>query len=501
MAVDGSTPFAGGTSAVYDVTPDPQLPHVMIEASFIGKEKAIIGTSEDWNAASKENFYHWAPIRSEGSVQIVPFDDVPSHSGNTIRVIDEDSTIWSEDGSVMTFVAETQQAADVFVIRMNETPVAARNISRWSERKNIRDAGEALDGTAGFLAVSPNGTRVAYCVTASNREDVWIADADGSTAGQNLHVTIDTKFTHPSMNDARDLQWMNEDDLVFYFGDDTNPFDMDLFRYQASTQAVSNLTVSNADGVDESQPPFTRVGTIHPRGHFVGPSGRYLFFFRDGAPPSQGADAVNLIGVDSHTWQVFDLTGNEFSDGWVPSIKGTDSSPAGSEFFVRSSGCDNSFYWFRTALAGESFDHQIFGFDADFPFAAFPLTRFSGAGAWRINDLVPGGFGPVAVAAAGTSVSAEDIYIVDLLHARLTNLTATGNAITHSSDGIRFAEPRGDNPAGVIYAYGTGPSERPNVGVRVDFFRVDESGTLPTSITGVPYDEFFHVLSAIGVDG
>jgi len=391
---------------------------------------------------------------------------------------------WSWDIISISDIADSFNDWDIFNTTRFAEPVEKEGFL-------IYPFGSAYNGSA-RASINPSGTLFAFVAkdylntNNSKCKDLYLTATDGSLAGSLVSRTPSHLFKGeflPSLTTdfgrtIYDPYFASDDDLLFYCGEEeattvvySTP-STDLFLFQYLTGKYTNLTVSLTKGSSnpEYEPPFTLFGDVRPAGLFPSKDGKYVFIFRATAQFAE----CDLVGIDTtDNFRMFDLTGNEFGTGYIPSLAterrkiGFPLYPIGPEWarLVRQYVDDTEMFFFTAMYNHEYMDqkYQVFMVNIDFPVAAFPVTSFSTKG--LINNMVvdtTGNFLAFSrsdrIAHDGTEGAYEKIYIVDINHGAYTrDLTPTSNWNMASIDGsFLFIESSGPGKP-IEFVYGVGP--------------------------------------------
>ena len=298
---------------------------------------------------------------------------------------------------------------------------------------------------------------------------------DGSRAKVLSELTDPLVFKSEFLlaKEIRDPFFVSENDLLFFCGTSSTPTfgqDMDLYLYRDIYGDFRNVT-NTAKEIDDVA-PFDKVGDLRPAGLLPSRDGKYLFFFRGhGWNPK-----LNLVGLDlTQDFKVFDLTGSEFSAGFIPDLA---MDTGGGLYQYRGPAfqnvilapLENSDALFFTA---KYFEHkqkrsqQIFMLNTSFPLAAFPVTSFDPLlEEGIIDNLAADETGQFIAFSRSNQFQTnyshgafEKVFVVDLAHgAYMRDLTPNKPYNAASVDGsFRFVpSPSADTPAGFIYGVGAG---------------------------------------------
>lgn len=299
-------------------------------------------------------------------------------------------------------------------------------------------------GLGSRAVISPGGTRFAWLRReTANADFIMIARTNGSDYSAVTSVykaSSGAKFREPGPysdnHTVNSMYFADEDNLVFLMGDaphsdalglDSANFPrFDLFRYTISTDTMVNLSRTS-----ESPNDFDTLGKIRPAGSFRSDDGRFVYILRDG-PVSQGnttlpadVEVFNVLGLNLNTYQLFDVTGDEFGGGvGLPNLDIPDDeclSPvetAAGTRYVEGLGSQTGLRYFTSHVNGDATEtDEIYMVDANKPFVAVEVTSGSASGS-HISNLAPSPESNVLIFARTadslTNVSNQHPFAVDV---------------------------------------------------------------------------------------
>ncbi|MFO0981556.1 MAG: hypothetical protein U1E76_07345 [Planctomycetota bacterium] len=498
MTLDGSTPYTDPVtqlpSSLLEITPahDPVWLRLPTNAAAVTRDRFYFFGSANQNFTNFDDHgLYVVPLDGSTSPVAVTVDPLRKNNQDW-RGMDEKSTLVSNDGSTFAFIGQYDtKTEDWYALNVVTNPTHAINISGWTEDTKLDQPGTATDGNA-LAGISPSGRWVAYYKDRSNADDLFLASTDGSFAENNKRVS---SVFGSGVDDGRDPVFTDDDHLVFWYGSDSGPpFKMDLYRYRISDNSYYNLTNTSGERVL----PFTKTGTIYSRGEFFSASRRYMYFIRDNRKTSQGNELANVIGLDTVSWLVFDLTGSEFSSGWVPDVNGSidSSSPKAETWsFMKGAGSMKNLMFFKAYYADRTpKTDQLFLFDTENPFSAIPLSNLTQAD-FFMRNISPASFGPFVAFTGSDDSTSQSVYVLDVSHLQLS-LLDSNKSIQNGS--LVFLPPiaQGNDaaPASLVYVIGTTPEANPTTNVQARFLDL-EPGATPVTFPIVGGSELVHVLN------
>ncbi len=434
-------------------------------------------------------------------------------NGDTVARFDP-TPILSDDRTAMFWIAGSQDSReDAFVVRaatVQSSGEVSRLIVNMSGHMNnvstsagvgvlraIDDGGHGRGRRADF---SPNGQRVAWVAQNGNSaltEYLQIGRTSGADFGAVPHVVGPWAPTSVYANNRilTSLRWADNDTVVFMMGsNDSNdplnlegasPIEYDLFSYTISTDTMVNLTNTSTPGGPGTG--FTSLGKIIPGGSFESESGDFLYYIRGGTSgiastlPS-GTKVANIIGVNTSTLQVFDVTGVEFSGtSLIPDLTLGDGAKywpiqsATAFEMTDATGVQDGRIFFagrRLSATGEDPGRaDVYVVDTEFPFLAFPVTNTTEDDAVVTNITADPTQGRVAFARTFDANPADSqpsdplgsnqhLYVVDLdqfLFERdvMSDLVMGGQRFGRVMDGsVHFIPAVGGASSALVFSLG-----------------------------------------------
>ncbi len=203
----------------------------------------------------------------------------------------------------------------LFVREVDGLPALFTSRGDGSDVRRLTPPGEPFT----FPAWSSDGTRIAYTALVDGREQIFIANADGSNPQMALEM--------PNQR-ARGVSWSPDDTAIAFAADDVQPDDIFIYRFGAP--AVERLT--DGRGI-EADPVWSPDGTkIAYAADPTGRGGSLQIFVRD--LTRQGREATIQLTN----------SGQNFAPSWSPDgsqIAYTSAQGRGSRIFVmRADGSD-----------------------------------------------------------------------------------------------------------------------------------------------------------------
>ncbi|PIE17234.1 MAG: hypothetical protein CSA65_09500 [Proteobacteria bacterium] len=153
---------------------------------------------------------------------------------------------------------------------------------------SIAGRGRRFGGNEGRVAISPKGERVAWVVRESGREELYLAKADGS--GQVDNPTKEPVFNVGGLSAIYNLVFIDDDTLLFMGG--VGPYQLDLYRYDAQTQILENVTA-----IGTTSPPFDGLGGFSAQAAWLEEAaGWFYFIIYDSLTGAQELWGTPLVG-------------------------------------------------------------------------------------------------------------------------------------------------------------------------------------------------------------
>lgn len=448
MKLDGTT-FPGGASIV-DVTP-ATAPTTIAEESI-----RIVNGNCYFIDGTSSGFLYRADLGAPGPAAIVPLPLL----GVGLPALTADGELYFHAASQSIFFqgGATSTTEDIFVISNigagSETIV---NASNFPTATQIELFGDAYDGIDGRVAVSPDGSRVAFVVqTTSTHEDVYWTTTDGLSSAQNL--TPDASFDS-ALDTTLDLNFATNGGVFFFYG--TSSSLTDLYHADISGPAPVYTNVTATSG--STTVPFASGGDIDPDGYFTLPD--RMFFARDGTlafGPSVGTSAFNLVGVlysGANALTPYNITGDEFGTtvpGSGITANGGETASTGTELVFAPTG---TMVWFKSSVLPSTTNEDLWAFDAS---STAPAFRFGlDANGSTIDNIRPEPSGFLSLFSYESSGDEEVYQAIFTLPGAMQltdDPTSTTNDIT---DGSIHYFPAGASCAGFAFARGTTSTTNP----------------------------------------
>lgn len=424
-------------------------------------------------------------------------------------------SLWrtSPDGRTDVFLnggtaANIDTDMDVMAMRnisTSATPVVT-NITRFSTPTQLARWGTASVGTTGNAsnnqaslraALAPDGARVAFVIgagTVASPQQIAIVRTDGSDAG-NVQSFTTNQFDAQIVQFA-ELWWSGNGRLLFAAGGapitGTVPPTWDLYAYDLGSGVITPVTKTTTGSL---VPPFTQggsTGSLVIRASFMSRNGLFYYFSRHFA--SAGTPLTcDLVGVHLATLQVFDVTGNEFNNGSLPSLRQVfpnsfygvlpRRAPSGEIYFVSPK---------DTGSAALFADEEVWKVDVELGLPAVQLTAFNGTGPTldsirRIGEFRLRQDGVMLAFTQGVGTAAatpEDVFVMPTAGGPVVKVSRSP---TSGGQGVR----RGSlhfTPTpfpGIVWSQGTNSRSTPTLGL-VAYWNSLRGTTTPLPLAALP---------------
>ena len=487
VALDGSQPYLdGGSNPTDAVLVSPGAPaerFALSGAAVLTSENVFFALDNPSADLDTDGIHHrlftasTIDQRPSATEVLLPV----TGNGTTPDVISVNSFLVSEDESLFVLLAgdvsnsapvPNLQDADWYRIR-DTSPDSANNFTQFGTVSadgtfpEFFEPGDGYNGQTGFAALTRDGSQLGFVARhhdengADDDDEVYFVATNGTEINQLSNpITLNANFdsvTNAAFNNAQDLFAADADLLYFFYGSNgtghAGSRSMDLYRYQVSTDRVTNVTATGDVTV-----PFDTEGTVYPEGYFPSPSGEFLYFARGDAATT---DTANLVGIELEAGVPFDITGTEF--GGASSESTENDGPFGNNFSwqLRFAGGDmGALVYFAAAPTGDT-NQQLWAFDADFPFAAFRLTSLA-LGGTTVESLAPAPDLPAVAWASGSASTATDVFYFHLGMGFVDDVTESVGTARLALGAIRFVPAAesggvggGAGQPGLVYATGT----------------------------------------------
>ena len=295
MRTDGKK-FTSGQSFV-ELTMSPTPYYIYPTSITLTNKWLYVITRQTSSYASKHTLWR-AP--ADGSAGLKPVN-LPMVNGVVPTWID-DEIAFSDDGKTAIVTAGNYYSSSYSnsedVISVDDAGKAV-NITKSPYNYEERGYQWGYYSNGCQLAVSPTGKYVGYVrYVSSTNMDLYVAKADGT--GAKLHVTSPTNYS-TSYKRVFNLKWVDDDNLIFSMYGSSSSYN-DLFRFQVSTQTVTNVTKNT-----KATKPFTLSGGYMLfYGMWLSPNKKWLYYLNyKQASPYYTRD---IVGVDLTTWKTKNIT-------------------------------------------------------------------------------------------------------------------------------------------------------------------------------------------------
>ncbi|MCA9670953.1 MAG: hypothetical protein KC503_35395 [Myxococcales bacterium] len=343
---DGST-FSNGKASLQLSLPS-ELTTVVDRSLTIAGSYALVVAAGDTGARKLLR----GPLDGSSAMAVV---SLPQSDGADPTYVSDALAVSADDGTVAFSAGKSSSAADVYVVRVASG--SATNVSRLPAQ--IAPRGPQLGFFSALLALSPDGSRVAY-VARGGSDELAVVDTSGSASIVN--VTSDARFD-AGVGSVLNLLWVSNDDLLFMAG--VTSTQLDLYRFDAKAAQVQSVTKRGG-----SSAPFNGFGELSARGIWRSPNGKWLYLI-----------GYETIAAESLFYGVELAT---FTAKLVQQVGGVDTS-SGS---FRPCPSDSTMYY--VGIPDANLDQEeVYRFDQDTASTPTRLTAFSSPtrGRWRSEDL------------------------------------------------------------------------------------------------------------------
>jgi len=171
----------------------------------------------------------------------------------------------SADGKLMVLTAGAlTTVTDLYV--MDTATGKAHNVT--ASPSYIVARGSSFGGMGGRLAVSPKGSAAAYVKWIDGYPELFVTSTvQGSKP---VHLTSSANF-NDSVTSIYNLHLTDEQNLLFMAGQ--TYYNLDLYRYDLKTKALSNLSATG--GMSK---PYVGYGNFSPQGAWRSPNGKWFYW-------------------------------------------------------------------------------------------------------------------------------------------------------------------------------------------------------------------------------
>lgn len=273
----------------------------------------------------------------------------PSYLAPDITLSADGSTLLLRAGpdfSKLDIYRVVPSSGQVLRVTQVETAIAAR--------------GERFGGAEARLAISPQGSRVAYAVR-DGSEKLYLQSTDG--AGQPVELTAEPTFAAGGISALYNVVFIDEDRLLLMGG--VGSFQLDLYHYDASSGLLTNLT-----GVGSTTKPFDGMGGFSPRAAWIDRVGGWFYaVLYDTVTTEQNLYALPL----------------KPSTGTLRKL--TSGRRLGSQPGDFAHCASSKMLYFAARPDPSKYAHELWQVDLLSGLPAQPLTGVAGGGPWIFGDL------------------------------------------------------------------------------------------------------------------
>jgi hypothetical protein len=349
-------------------------------------------------------------------------------------------------------------------------------------------------------AISPDGRHAALIVGANNAVGTGIAivRTDGSDAGS--VTTFTTADFDPQVDTFTELHWLSNTALLFAAGSAPQVYDFYVRDIAAPPKTIPLTKTTTGSKV----PPFTQggsTGNIAHMGSLFSDNRRYFYFVR----ARSGHPAWNIVGIDTRTLALIDITGSEFSGGTSSPILAARTNVA--SWYFRRHPTTNEMLFVAAKADGTKTrrDDNIWRFDPETASPAVQVTANKGHTAriedvQRIDDLTLDPLGAYLAWTQGKGTAAadpENLFVQAWPAGQPIQISkspppGTEQGIRHGS--IHFTPPP---TPGICWVQGTGSRSEPAKNA-VALWSMLLPGMAPLRLSGIPVATAKHILPLNG---
>ncbi len=327
----------------------------------------------------------------------------------------------NETGDTIALVAGASSSGEVMVVDDATGKVATISDAPGK----YPDPGNLYAYQDTYLDISPKGTNIAYLKYKSSTSSLSLYVRPVNKSKSAVLVSTTARFAS-DYKSLGGVQFINEDDLVFWAG--TSSYTQDMFMVKVSTGQLTQITKTGGTTQPYSGSPSQP--TLYARGGWISPNGQYLFFLQ--CYNVSMAAICNIRAVQRATGTVKDITTNM----QVYYSSNLEAAATGGKVFFSG----------RSPLTTSD---NLYVFDQNSASAPQQLTSFNGSS--HIHAIMPSANGSrVAFSMAKTSSSTDEhMYVAQVqVSPVVTQLTSTPGDI---SDMKMFTK----NGKYVVYGYST----------------------------------------------
>jgi hypothetical protein len=329
------------------------------------------------DSSSKDHLLR-APL--DGSATLVEVPLPPS--GGQVPVLMGDQMASSTDGTRLALAAgagASQQ--DLYAVAVASG--SATNVT--SAPGQLAERGNDFGDVTGLLALSPQGTLVAYVKLVQGMDEVFVARTDGGQAP--VQVTKDSQF-QPQAAVFSNLHFPDENTLLFMAG--TTVGEQDVYRWDHAQGTATNVTATGS-----TTSPFAGQGRLWPKAGWVSPGAKWLYLIAQ----EVASQDVNLFAVSLGSFSSVKVTSKiqiQAQPGLITACPGN-----GMVYFVAKP--DPSLY-----------ANEVWAFDQNTAQPAAKLTTMSPGGTtpWVVQSLTLSQGCTHLAWSAGGSAQLRDLWVL-----------------------------------------------------------------------------------------
>ncbi|MEZ6194207.1 MAG: hypothetical protein R3F20_00535 [Planctomycetota bacterium] len=475
IKLDGTT-FASTGTAVVDVTPGFVQTTILEESiTFSGGRVYFVDGTATGNLFS-------APL--DGSAVGSPVTFPLIGGALPVTAVDGEMFYVAVLDSIIVQAGNGTSAEDLFLVNESGGVETVINLTNFASAMDIEEFGDAYDGNDGQIAVSPDGSRVAFIVVDSTDDELYWVTTDGTGTPQLL---TDVTAFDIGIDDVIDLNFWDNENIMFFAG--TTTALMDLYNVNITNPGApvyTNVTMTN--GLSGATLPIAATPTslMDPDGYFT--VGGRMIFARDGTvfAGTGGTTSFGLVGVEYATLTAYNILGDEF-----PGAAGEVGFETANTGLLLTLSPTSDRVWFKSAVGGSSTkDEELFSFDANVSAPATNMTVAGGGGTSQVDNITPDQSGASCLFSyRPSSTGDEEVFLAIFGVPGVTQLTNDASTSTDITDSSIQWLPTSNPNLGFVYAAGTSSTANPADAVLLGY---DLGTGLVTEIDTMPFA--FHVL-------